>query len=215
MKFKLTSDGTVKTTENADAPIEFNFSGDDDVWVFIDGKLVLDVGGGHGKATGTINFKDKTATVSSVKNDATGGGVTPSKVNSFARDETITKDYFTKEHTLTMFYMERGLWESNMSISFNFPDENEFQVEKNVDTNDVNKDIFPDTLFDNTSVFPFTIQNQATHFGIKKATAGQSIETRVFNDTFESNKVQNVSGNTLKSSWYGWTNKCSTLVGTA
>lgn len=198
LKFKLTSDGTVKTTENADAPIEFNFSGDDDVWVFIDGKLVLDVGGGHGKVTGTINFKDKTATVSSVKNDATGGGVTPSKVNSFARDETITKDYFTKEHTLTMFYMERGLWESNMSISFNFPDENEFQVEKNVDTNDVNKDIFPDTLFDNTSVFPFTIQNQATHFGIKKATAGQSIETRVFNDTFESNKVQNVFGNTFE-----------------
>ena len=198
LKFKLTSDGTVKTTDNEDAPIEFNFSGDDDVWVFIDGKLVLDVGGGHGKVTGTINFKDKTATVSSVKNDATSGGVTPSKVNSFDNDETIMKDYFTKEHTLTMFYMERGLWESNMSISFNFPDENEFQVEKNVDTNDVNKDIFPDTLFDNTSVFPFTIQNQATHFGIKKATAGQSIETRVFNDTFESNKVQNVYGNTFE-----------------
>ena len=197
LKFKLTSDGTVKTTEGEDAPIEFNFSGDDDVWVFIDGKLVLDVGGGHGKVSGTINFKDKTATVSSVKNDTTGG-VTPLKEKSFGEDKTITTDYFTKEHTLTMFYMERGLWESNMSISFNFPDENEFQVEKNVDTNDVNKDIFPDTLFDNTSVFPFTILNQATHFGIKKATAGQSIETRVFNDTFESNKVQNVSGNTFE-----------------
>ena len=199
LKFKLTSDGTVKTTENEDAPIEFNFSGDDDVWVFIDGKLVLDVGGGHGKVTGTINFKEKTATVSSVKNDdATSGGVTSLKVKNFGNDNTITKDYFTKEHTLTMFYMERGLWESNMSISFNFPDENEFQVEKNVDTSAVNKDIFPDTLFDNTSVFPFTIQNQATHFGIKKATAGQSIETKVFNDTFESNKVKNVSGNTFE-----------------
>lgn len=209
LKFKLTSDGTVKTTENADAPIEFKFSGDDDVWVFIDGKLVLDVGGGHGKVTGTINFKDKKATVSSVKNDdATSGGVTPSKVNSFASDETITKDYFTKEHTLTMFYMERGLWESNMSISFNFPDENEFQVEKNVDTSVVNKDIFQDTLFDNTSVFPFTIQNQATHFGIKQATAGQSIETKVFNETFEDNKVQNVSGNTFVkvNNWVGQTN---------
>ena len=199
LKFKLTKDGTVTTTANEAVPIEFNFSGDDDVWVFIDGKLVLDVGGGHGVVTGKINFQTKEATVSSVKkDDATNGGVTENVTKSFADDTTIMKDYFTKEHTLTMFYMERGLWESNMSISFNFPDENEFQVEKNVDTSAVNKDIFPDTLFDNTSVFPFTIQNQATHFGIKKATAGQSIETKVFNDTFESNKVKNVSGNTFE-----------------
>lgn len=198
LKFKLTKDGTVTTTANEAVPIEFNFSGDDDVWVFIDGKLVLDVGGGHGVVTGKINFHTKEATVSSVKNDdATNGGVTANVTKSFENDTTIMKDYFTKEHTLTMFYMERGLWESNMSISFNFPDENEFQVEKNVDTSAVNKDIFQDTLFDNTSVFPFTIQNQATHFGIKQATAGQSIETKVFNETFEDNKVQNVSGNTF------------------
>ena len=74
-----------------------------------------------------------------------------------------------------MFSMERGLWESNMSISFNFPDENEFQVEKNVDTAGVNKDIFPDTLFDNTSVFPFPIKNQPTNFVIKKASEGQTV----------------------------------------
>ena len=199
LKFKLTKDGTVTTTANEAVPIEFNFSGDDDVWVFIDGKLVLDVGGGHGVVTGKINFQTKEATVSSVKNDdATNGGVTANVTKSFANDTTITKDYFTKEHTLTMFYMERGLWESNMKITFNFPDENEFQVEKNVDTSAVNKDIFPVTLFDNASLFPFTIQNQATHFGIKRATAGQSIETKVFNDTFDSNKVQNVSGNTFE-----------------
>lgn len=90
--------------------------------------------------------------------------------------------------------MERGLWESNMSISFNLPDENQFQVEKSVDTTDVNKDIFPDTLFDNTSVFPFTIQNQATHFGIKQATAG-TVKPAVFNDTFDSSKIQSVYGN--------------------
>lgn len=195
LKFKLTSDGTVKTTDNEDAPIEFNFSGDDDVWVFIDGKLVLDVGGGHGKVNGTINFKDKKATVSSVKNDATGGGVTPSKVNSFASDETITKDYFTKEHTLTMFYMERGLWESNMSISFNFQDENEFQVEKNVDTTDVAKDF--KECFDNVSAFPFTILNQATHYAAKEATGGKKIDNRTFNDTFKDNTIANVGDNTF------------------
>lgn len=195
LKFKLTSDGTVTTDKNEEVPIEFNFSGDDDVWVFIDGKLVLDVGGGHGVVTGTINFKDKIATVSSVKNDdATKGGAIQNVVKNFVDVKEITDEYFTKEHTLTMFYMERGLWESNMSISFNFPDENQFQVEKSVDTTDVNKDIFPDTLFDNTSVFPFTIQNQATHFGIKQATAG-TVKPAVFNDTFDSSKIQSVYGN--------------------
>lgn len=195
LKFKLTSDGTVTTDKNEEVPIEFNFSGDDDVWVFIDGKLVLDVGGGHGVVTGTINFKDKIATVSSVKNDdATKGGAISNVVKNFVDVKEITDEYFTKEHTLTMFYMERGLWESNMSISFNFPDENQFQVEKSVDTTDVNKDIFPDTLFDNASVFPFTIQNQATHFGIRQATAG-TVKPAVFNDTFDSSKIQNVYGN--------------------
>lgn len=161
------------------------------MWVFIDGQLVLDVGGDHGVVSGTIDFKDKKATVYGVKN-STGSGRADSNVYNFS--EILPNADNTKEHTLTMFYMERGLWESNMSISFNFPDENQFQVEKSVDTTDVNKDIFPDTLFDNTSVFPFTIQNQATHFGIKQATAG-TVKPAVFNDTFDSSKIQSVYGN--------------------
>ena len=195
LKFKLTSDGTVKTTKNEDAPIEFNFSGDDDVWVFIDGKLVLDVGGGHGVVTGTINFKDKKATVSSVKNDTSSGGITQNVVKSFANVKEITDDYFTKEHTLTMFYMERGLWESNLSLSFNFPDENEFQVEKNVDTTEV-AEAFK-SCFDNVSAFPFTILNQATHYDEKVATGGQEIPNITFNDTFKGNTIANVGDNTF------------------
>ena len=197
LKFKLTDDGTVvgknpkNQADTTNIPIEFNFSGDDDVWVFIDGQLVLDVGGAHGVVSGTIDFKDKKATVYGVKN-STGSGRADSNVYNFS--EILPNADNTKEHTLTMFYMERGLWESNMSISFNFPDENQFQVEKSVDTTDVNKDIFPDTLFDNTSVFPFTIQNQATHFGIKQATAG-TVKPAVFNDTFDSSKIQRVYGN--------------------
>lgn len=197
LKFKLTDDGTVvgknpnNQEDTKDIPIEFNFSGDDDVWVFIDGQLVLDVGGDHGVVSGTIDFKDKKATVYGVKN-STGSGRADSNVYNFS--EILPDADNTKEHTLTMFYMERGLWESNMSISFNFPDENQFQVEKSVDTTDVNKDIFPDTLFDNTSVFPFTIQNQATHFGIRQATAG-TVKPAVFNDTFDSSKIQSVYGN--------------------
>lgn len=197
LKFKLTDDGTVvgknpkNQADTTNIPIEFNFSGDDDVWVFIDGQLVLDVGGDHGVVSGTIDFKDKKATVYGVKN-STGSGRADSNVYNFS--EILPNADNTKEHTLTMFYMERGLWESNMSISFNLPDENQFQVEKSVDTTDVNKDIFPDTLFDNTSVFPFTIQNQATHFGIKQATAG-TVKPAVFNDTFDSSKIQSVYGN--------------------
>ena len=200
LKFKLTDDGTVvgknpkNQADTTNIPIEFNFSGDDDVWVFIDGQLVLDVGGDHGVVSGTIDFKDKKATVYGVKN-STGSGRADSNVYNFS--EILPNADNTKEHTLTMFYMERGLWESNMSISFNFLDENQFQVEKSVDTTDVNKDIFPDTLFDNTSVFPFTIQNQATHFGIKQATAG-TVKPAVFNDTFDSSKIQSVYGNKFK-----------------
>ena len=197
LKFKLTDDGTVvgknpkNQADTTNKPIEYNFSGDDDVWVFIDGQLVLDVGGDHGVVSGTIDFKDKKATVYGVKN-STGSGRADSNVYNFS--EILPNADNTKEHTLTMFYMERGLWESNMSISFNVPDENQFQVEKSVDTTDVNMDIFPDTLFDNTSVFPFTIQNQATHFGIKQATAG-TVKPAVFNDTFDSSKIKSVYGN--------------------
>lgn len=198
LKFRLTSDGTVTTSENEKVPIEFDFSGDDDVWVFIDGKLVLDVGGGHGKVSGKINFKDKKATVSSVKkNDASSGGITQNVVNSFENVKEITDDYFNKEHTLTMFYMERGLWESNMKITFNFPDENEFQVEKNVDTTDVAEDF--KECFDNVSAFPFTILNQATHYAAKEATGGQTIENKTFNNEFKGNTIsKELETNTFK-----------------
>lgn len=190
LKFKLTSDGTVTTDKKEKVPIEFNFSGDDDVWVFIDGKLVLDVGGGHGKVTGTINFKDKKATVSSVKNDdVTKGGATQNVEKEFENVKEITDDYFTKEHTLTMFYMERGLWESNMSISFNFPDENEFAVEKKVDTTDVNTKLFPISLFKDASVFPFTIQNQATHYAPKPTQSSDAKRPKIYNNSFLAEKL--------------------------
>lgn len=192
LKFRLSSDGTVTTSDNEKVPIEFNFSGDDDVWVFIDGKLVLDVGGGHGKVSGTINFKDKTVTVSGIKNPTGGGADTNGTAKKF---DAIKEEDNTKEHTLTMFYMERGLWESNMSISFNFPDENEFQVEKNVDTTDVAKDF--KECFDNVSAFPFTILNQATHYAAKEATGGKKIDNRTFNDTFKDNTIANVGDNTF------------------
>lgn len=196
LKFRLTSDGTVVDSKNNKVPIEFNFSGDDDVWVFIDGQLVLDVGGDHDVVVGTINFENKTATVDRVKNSNSNSdganGVNKNVVKNFSKILS-SADYFTKEHTLTMFYMERGLWESNMKVSFNFPDENEFAVEKKVDTTDVNTELFPASLFEDASVFPFTIQNQATHYSPKPTQSSDAKQPKIYNDSFLPEKISSAS----------------------
>ena len=189
--FTLTEDGTVLDKDNKEQSIKFYFSGDDDVWVFIDGQLVLDIGGAHGKAAGIIDFDQRganknkvTAYVSKVKyNNVTkkdyGAGDTTIKkeivyTGNDLNGETYnpTKYYYsntvdipnlsTGQHTLTMYYMERGMWESNMAVAFNFPDNNELQVQKIVDTTDVN-DWFK-SCFDTPDLFAFNIQNQATHY---------------------------------------------------
>ena len=190
LKFRLTSDGTVVDSENKKVPIEFNFSGDDDVWVFIDGQLVLDVGGDHDVVEGTINFANKTATVDRVKNSNSnsGGasGVNTNVVKDFST-RLSSADYFTKEHTLTMFYMERGLWESNMKITFNFPQENKLTVEKEVDTTGAN-DIFKGALAD-VGTFDFEIKNLATSGNPKKVSDPSNPEVKkVFND-YSDNKT--------------------------
>lgn len=197
--FTLTDDGQVVAgnDSNTKVPIKFFFSGDDDVWVYIDGKLVLDVGGAHGKASGLLEFgKDNTVTpyVSSNKNTDTKD---PMVYTTDAKNKTVyfnqTPITFTKTtskaipldkdlttHTLTMFYMERGMWDSNMAVAFNFPDHNELQVEKQVDVSDVNP-LFQDS-FKNQKIFTFNIQNLATHYEAK-ATDEPAIETEKLPDT--------------------------------
>lgn len=180
LKFRLTSDGTVLDSNNKRVPIEFNFSGDDDVWVFIDGQLVLDIGGDHAVVTGKIDFANKMATVSSAKNSSSGG-TSDGEVKKDFPKEFITNNYFTKEHTLTMFYMERGLWESNMKITFNFPQENKLTVEKEVDTTGANE-IFKNALAD-VGTFDFEIKNLATSGDPKDVSEPSSPEVKkVFND---------------------------------
>ena len=176
LKFRLTQDGTVTTTSNKEVPIEFNFSGDDDVWVFIDDQLVLDVGGAHDVVSGRINFKDRNTWVSRVKNQS-GSGYTDDKTSDFPASLKNDSDFYKKEHTLTMFYMERGLWESNMKITFNFPDENQLQVEKQLDTTDVNE-LFKG-LFEGTDLFDFKIKNLATHYGEKTASATTTAPVKI------------------------------------
>ena len=180
LKFRLTSDGKVLDSNNKRVPIEFNFSGDDDVWVFIDGQLVLDIGGDHAVVTGKIDFANKMATVSSAKNSSSGG-TSNGEVKKHFPEELVKNNYFTKEHTLTMFYMERGLWESNMKITFNFPQENKLTVEKEVDTTGAN-DIFKDALA-NVGTFDFEIKNLATSGPSTKVSDPSNPEVKkVFND---------------------------------
>ena len=184
-KFRLTDDGTVVGTDGKEYPIKFNFSGDDDIWVYVDGKLALDVGGAHGKVTGQIDFKNKIATVSNTKKSQNES----SKEGAPTTSSVEIKGSNSDEHTLTMFYMERGMWESNMKVSFNFPDENEFAVEKKVDTTGVNTELFPTSLFEDASVFPFTIQNQATHYGTQEAQSSDAKQPKTYNDSFSEGKL--------------------------
>lgn len=191
-KFRLTEDGKVVGTDGSKHPIKFNFSGDDDVWVYVDGNLALDVGGAHGKVTGHIDFsgndKKKTATVSWTK-VSQGSSIE----NTNTKSDFEIKGSNSDEHTLTMFYMERGMWESNMKVSFNFPDENEFAVEKKVDTTGVNTELFPTSLFEGASVFPFTIQNQATHYGTREAQSSDATQPKTYNDSFSKEKLLSAS----------------------
>lgn len=189
MDFTLTDDGMVETEktngEKVKTNIKFFFSGDDDVWVFIDGQLALDVGGAHGEVSGLLEFSETrdgknsvTAYVSKVKKNGTldsdkdGNPVKAVKykgedINFCAQGTTLTFDKGQK-HTLTMYYMERGMWESNMAVAFNFPDNNELQVQKEVDLTNVTDDDFKN-CFTGQKIFNFTIQNQATHYGTTPA----------------------------------------------
>ena len=190
--FTLTSTGTVKDDYNNEIPIRFYFSGDDDVWVFIDNQLVLDIGGAHARVSGVLEFDQRdnkkntvTSYVSRVKNSKTDNyGAEDCDENKHETETSITylgttEKYYknasvsipnlsTGKHTLTMYYMERGMWESNMAVAFNFPDNNELQVQKVVDLKNVTDDDFKN-CFKNQKIFNFTIKNQATHYGKKDA----------------------------------------------
>lgn len=201
--FTLTSTGTVKDDYNNEIPIRFYFSGDDDVWVFIDNQLVLDIGGAHAKVSGVLEFDQRdnkkntvTSYVSRVKNSKTGNyGAENCDEHNYTTATSITylgttEKYYknasvsipnlsTGKHTLTMYYMERGMWESNMAVAFNFPDNNELQVQKEVDLNKVDPDF--KNCFKDQKIFNFTIQNQATHYGEKVAAGSDTSGTKEVN----------------------------------
>lgn len=201
MDFTLTDDGKVETDKGGGTKertsIKFFFSGDDDVWVFIDGQLALDVGGAHGKVSGLLEFGEGsqgknsvTAYVSKVKQGGTSGSdqdknsvktvtYNGEPIYFYAQGTTLNDLDKGQKHTLTMYYMERGMWESNMAVAFNFPDNNELQVQKEVDLNKVDPDF--KNCFKDQKIFNFTIQNQATHYGEKVAAGSDTSGTKEVN----------------------------------
>lgn len=217
MDFTLTDDGMVETNKigkdgkKEKTNIKFFFSGDDDAWVFIDGQLVLDVGGAHGKVSGLLEFGETkdgknsvTAYVSKVKKGGTAkdNDIDEKTVNSavktvkyngndiyfYAKNTNLEPLDKGKKHTLTMYYMERGMWESNMAVAFNFPDNNELQVQKEVDLSKVDPDF--QKCFTNQKIFNFTIQNQATHYGTKLADGPDTNGTQSQVVNLEASKIE-------------------------
>lgn len=118
LDFYMPEDGEVELESDSSKknPMVFEFSGDDDVWVFVDGHLVLDLGGIHDATGGKINFKDGQVTYTGYNSS----GV-PTKVKNIYKAYSDIDQSAYSEHTLTMFYLERGEYDSNCKITFNIP----------------------------------------------------------------------------------------------
>lgn len=188
LNFNMTSNGKIKGED-----IIFEFTGDDDLWVFVDGYLVLDIGGAHIPCHGSINFATKEAVVDLVKKvDAFSDTYRDSNCNSW---ETDKKYYFgknnavddngkklaellsdtTRNHTLTIFYMERGKGNSNLKIKFNLPQISTLSVGDEVDASDVNESLQTDALWKacNQHYFKYVLEN----YGTKTTDYNNSITT--------------------------------------
>lgn len=146
--FSMTANGKMNAADETSADIKFDFSGDDDVWVFVDGKLVLDIGGIHNEMAGTMNFAtNEWKVLKSTDNtsDFTVGDMNDQKMTGklFNTDSEkgvlgTDRETFaaTTSHTLTVFYLERGAGASNCKIKFNLPMEDSVSVKKLVSDKD-------------------------------------------------------------------------------
>lgn len=164
----------------------FNFSGDDDLWVYLDGVLVLDMGGDHKMSQGCIDFTTLKSYVNNIdttfqgtdlvyKNDTSKSGYGYSAEfpllfsDSTARtgSSKFNNNKVNAHHTLTVFYMERGMIESNLKVGFNFePITDSLDVTKTVDTSNVNTKL--QTAVKNADDFGFAIKENGADVSNKK-----------------------------------------------
>lgn len=138
--FTMTANGKMNQNDENSEDITFSFSGDDDVWVFIDGQLVLDIGGIHNRLDATINFAEntwslsKSNTVNVAVADYNGAAISGKLFNDDNGTGTLnqTRETFaaTDSHELTIFYLERGAGSSNCKIQFNLPMKDTVSVTK-------------------------------------------------------------------------------------
>ena len=146
--FSMTANGKMNAADETSADIKFDFSGDDDVWVFVDGKLVLDIGGIHNEMAGTMNFatnewkvlKSTDNTNKATAGDMNGQEMSGKLFNTDSEKGVLDTDRetfaATTSHTLTVFYLERGAGASNCKIRFNLPMEDSVSVKKLVSDKD-------------------------------------------------------------------------------
>ena len=144
--FTMTTNGKLKANDDTSEDIKFTFSGDDDVWIFIDGKLVIDLGGIHNRLDATINFAENTWSISESNTsdvevaDANGAAISGTLFNDGDTTGKLntTRETFaaTDSHELTIFYLERGGGSSNAKIKFNLPVKDSVSVKKQVSTVD-------------------------------------------------------------------------------
>lgn len=141
-KFIQPKDGKINANN-----MVFEFSGDDDVWVYIDGVLVLDIGGIHNSVSGSIDFAEGTVKVGSnnytLKNLFKEAGA--EKEGDFVSRKDIFKDYTV--HTINFYYLERGKGDSNCKLKFNLPTVPDGSVKVQKQLSNTDKEKYADVKF--------------------------------------------------------------------
>lgn len=182
-KFIQPKDGKIK-----DNDMVFEFSGDDDVWVYIDGVLVLDIGGIHNASSGSINFADGTATVGTKTKNLKTLFENANKTGDFVSGENRFADYTM--HTINFYYLERGAGDSNCKLKFNLPTvpKKSVTVEKQLSNTD--KEKYADVEFK----FQLLVKNAQEKY-VPSDTKGILSDGK--NVEFKSETINNVSYNNV------------------